>query len=62
MKGIVNIAGEESRYVFQGVHMLFDGTADRRWGAGEVRKNELVFIGRNVDGENLREDFLKSWV
>ncbi len=24
----MNIAGEESRYVFQGVHMLFDGTAE----------------------------------
>ena len=62
LKGIVNIAGEESRYVFQGVHMLFEGTADRRWGAGEVRKNELVFIGRNLDGEKLREDFLKCLV
>jgi len=29
MKGIVNIAGEDNRFVFQGVHMLFDGTRDR---------------------------------
>jgi len=36
--------------------MLFDGRADRPWKAGE-RKNELVFIGRNLDEAQLREDF-----
>ena len=31
MKGILNVAGEEARFVFQGVHMLFDGKPDRPW-------------------------------
>lgn len=57
MKGILTIAGEDQRFVFQGVHMLFDGRADRPWHPGEVRKNELVFIGRNLNGEKLRRDF-----
>jgi len=57
MKGILNIAGEEDRFVFQGVHMLFDGKPDRPWKEGETRKNELVFIGRNLDEAQLREDF-----
>jgi G3E family GTPase len=56
-KGILNIAGEDQRFVFQGVHMLFDGRADRLWKANEPRKNELVFIGRNLDEAQLREDF-----
>ena len=56
MKGILTIAGKEQRFVFQGVHMLFDGRADRPWKAGE-RKNELVFIGRNLDEAQLRKDF-----
>lgn len=56
MKGILTIAGKEQRFVFQGVHMLFDGRADRLWKAGE-RKNELVFIGRNLDEAQLRKDF-----
>jgi len=30
-KGILTIAGEDQRFVFQGVHMLFDGRADRPW-------------------------------
>lgn len=56
-KGILNIAGEEQRFVFQGVHMLFDGRADRPWKPTETRKNELVFIGRNLNEAQLREDF-----
>ncbi|MGF1604365.1 MAG: CobW family GTP-binding protein [Thermosynechococcaceae cyanobacterium] len=57
MKGILNIAGEDERFVFQGVHMLFDGRADRPWKAHETRKNELVFIGRNLDEAQLRKGF-----
>ncbi|MBD1939769.1 GTP-binding protein [Microcoleus sp. FACHB-68] len=59
MKGILNIAGEENRLVFQGVHMIFDGKPDRPWKPGETRKSELVFIGRNLDEAQLKEDFLK---
>ena len=57
MKGILNLAGEDNRLVFQGVHMLFDGKIDRPWKAEETRKNELVFIGRDLDEAQLREDF-----
>jgi G3E family GTPase len=57
MKGILTIAGEDQRFVFQGVHMLFDGRADRPWKSDEERKNELVFIGRNLNEAQLREDF-----
>lgn len=56
-KGILNIAGEDRRFVFQGVHMLFDGRPDRPWKASETPKNELVFIGRNLNETKLREDF-----
>jgi len=57
MKGILNIAGEDCRFVFQGVHMLFDGRQDRPWRADETRKNELVFIGRNLEEMGLEEGF-----
>ncbi|MBE9118019.1 GTP-binding protein [Lusitaniella coriacea LEGE 07157] len=62
MKGILNIAGESDRFVFQGVHMLFDGKPDRPWKEEETRKNELVFIGRNLDEAQLREDFKQCLV
>jgi len=58
MKGILNIAGDERRYVFQGVHMIFDGTPDRAWKPEEKRQNQLVFIGRNLDADKLKADFL----
>ncbi|NJQ97634.1 MAG: GTP-binding protein [Hydrococcus sp. CSU_1_8] len=57
MKGILNIAGEDQRFVFQGVHMLFDGKPDRPWKPTETRKNELVFIGRNLDEAELKGNF-----
>ncbi len=57
MKGILNIAGEDNRFVFQGVHMMFDGCQDRPWRLDEPRKNELVFIGRNLEQMNLAESF-----
>lgn len=56
-KGILNIAGEDSRHVFQGVHMIFDGKRDRPWKPDETRKSELVFIGRNLDEAALRGGF-----
>ena len=56
MKGILNIAGMANRYVFQGVHMLFDGREDRPWGA-TPRANDLVFIGRKLDREALTRGF-----
>jgi G3E family GTPase len=62
MKGILNIAGEDDRFVFQGVHMLLDGKADRPWKEGETRKNELVFIGRDLDEAQFKEDFRQCLV
>ncbi|MEM8809087.1 MAG: GTP-binding protein [Cyanobacteria bacterium P01_G01_bin.38] len=57
MKGILNVAGEDNRFVFQGVHMLFDGRPDRPWKPDETRKNELVFIGRNLEQLQLADRF-----
>ncbi|MEM6255742.1 MAG: GTP-binding protein [Cyanobacteria bacterium P01_D01_bin.156] len=57
MKGILNMAGEDNRFVFQGIHMLFDGRQDRPWKPDEDRKNELVFIGRNLESLKLEERF-----
>ena len=48
MKGIMNIKGSTNRFVFQGVHMLFDGREDRPWGTSS-RASDLVFIGKNLD-------------
>ena len=57
MKGILNVDGSDNRYVFQGVHMLFDGKVDRVWKPQEQRKSELVFIGRNLDRKMMESQF-----
>ena len=57
MKGILHFKGLEERFVFQGVHMLFDGKRDRPWNAGETRTSQVVFIGRNLNRAELNEGF-----
>ncbi len=56
MKGFISLAGEPCRFVFQGVHMLFDGQPERPWG-DSPRRNQLVFIGRNLDEQSMRQGF-----
>ena len=36
--------------------MLFDGQPNKPWG-DDIRWNQLVFIGRNLDEESMRKDF-----
>jgi G3E family GTPase len=57
MKGIINVKDFDKRFVFQGVHMLFDGQPDREWGVGERRNNKMIFIGRNLDRAELNSRF-----
>jgi hypothetical protein len=54
-KGVLNIAGEDTRMVFQGVHMMMGGSPGRRWLAGEKRTSTMVFIGRNLPRELLEQ-------
>ncbi len=56
MKGVLSIKGDPKRFVFQGVHMLFDGQPGRPWGS-EPRTNKLVFIGRKLDRAELEAGF-----
>ncbi|MEY3713710.1 MAG: hypothetical protein RL321_1330 [Pseudomonadota bacterium] len=57
MKGVISIKGEPRRYVFHGVHMMFDGQLERPWPVGVDRVNTLVFIGRNLDRQELEAGF-----
>lgn len=56
-KGILALADQARQYVFQGVHMLFDGTEGRPWRDGEARTNRLVFIGRHLERAELESGF-----
>jgi G3E family GTPase len=52
-KGIISLAGDPQRFVFQGVHMLFDGQPGRAWDSDTPRESQLVFIGRDLDRAEL---------
>jgi G3E family GTPase len=56
MKGVFSVQGNPNRTIFQGVHMLLDAQDGGPWGT-RTRKNTLVFIGRNLDREELNESF-----
>ena len=43
MKGFLSIAGDTRRFVFQGVHMLFDGQPDRPWGDLKAPKSACFY-------------------
>ena len=56
-KGIIDVAGEDKRLVFQAVHMILEGELQREWKPDEKRWSRAVFIGRNLDETALREGF-----
>jgi G3E family GTPase len=58
MKGILNLRKDTDQFVFQGVHMLFEGRPGRAWAADEARLNRLVFIGRDLDKEKITQGFM----
>lgn len=57
MKGLLSVDGMDERFVFQGVHDIFQGSPDRPWGANEQRLNKIVFIGKNLDSFDLEKGF-----
>jgi G3E family GTPase len=57
MKGILNVDDEDRRFVLQGVHMLLEGRPGKPWRIDESRRNEMVFIGRDLQESTLKEGF-----
>lgn len=56
-KGILSFSGDDDRYVFQGVHMMLEGDHQRAWKDGEARESRLVFIGRDLPEQEIRDGF-----
>ena len=57
-KGVLAVKGIDEKYVFQGVHMLFGGDFSRDiglWKEGETRECRFVFIGKDLDHEELQK-------
>ena len=60
-KGVLAVKGMDRKFVFQGVHMLFGGGFSSEvapWKKGETRECRFVFIGRNLDHEELQQGLM----
>jgi len=53
VKGFVNVADKPMRMVLQGVGDRIDTFYDRLWQNNEQRRTKLVFIGRNLNPEDI---------
>ena len=57
-KGIVAFQGQDKRFVFQAVHMTLDSGLDQPWAARQPRQSRLVFIGRQLVADELRDELM----
>ena len=48
-KGVLSIAGDDRRLIFQGVHLMLGSSAGRPWQPNESRESVMVFIGRRLN-------------
>lgn len=53
IKGFVHVKGKPMRMVLHGVGDRFETFYDRLWSANEVRRTQLVFIGRSLEASEL---------
>lgn len=60
-KGVLAVKGMEKKFVFQGVHMIFNGgfSDDISWHEDEKRTCRFCFIGRNLDKKALVDGFME---
>jgi len=63
-KGVVAVKDSDEPFVFQGIHMIFNGSpqSSRKWEPDEERRCKMVFIGKNLDREELIGGFMKCIV
>lgn len=61
-KGVLAVKGMDQKFVFQGVHMLFGGDFSHEiglWKDGDDRECRFVFIGRDLDHQELEAGLLE---
>merc|ERR1712232_483809 len=58
-KGVLAVKGMKEKFVFQAIHMLFANSNQGAWLPDEERRCKIVFIGKNLDREELTSGFTK---
>ncbi|QMV64337.1 GTPase [Pseudomonas berkeleyensis] len=59
-KGVLAVANEPRRLVFQGVLRLYSFDWDSEWAADEARESVLVFIGDDLPEDEIRQGFAEA--
>jgi len=62
MKGILAIKDMPNAFVFQAVHMVMDATQGSPWPNDEKRINKIIFIGKELNREELEKGFYSCLV
>merc|ERR1712070_836191 len=57
-KGVLAVKGMKQKFVFQAIHMLFANSQEGAWGPDEERICKMVFIGKNLNREELTTGFM----
>merc|ERR1712003_434183 len=58
-KGVLAVKGMKEKFVFQAIHMLFANSQQGAWQPDEERRCKMVFIGKNLNREELTDGFMK---
>jgi len=58
-KGVLAVKGMKDKFVFQAIHMLFANSQQGPWADDEERRCKIIFIGKNLDREELTSGFMK---
>ena len=61
-KGVLSVAEANEKFIFQGVHMVFEGKPAVEWKEDEPRVNKMIFIGRHLKKEELEQGFASCLV
>jgi G3E family GTPase len=57
-KGVLAIQGMKQKFVFQAIHMLFANSMEGEWAPDEPRRCKMIFIGKNLNREELTSGFM----
>merc|ERR1711972_165752 len=58
-KGVLAVKGMREKFVFQAIHMLFANSQGNPWKDGEERRCKMIFIGKNLNREELTSGFMQ---
>merc|ERR1712039_435504 len=58
-KGVLAVKGMKQKFVFQAIHMLFANSQQGSWEDDEERRCKMIFIGKNLNREELTSGFMK---